>query len=161
VTVIAAMTKEGVIGRKNAMPWRIPAESRHFMQTTMGGTVIMGRKTFESMGSRPLFGRRNIIVGRTLSGRAGIDVCESLERALEKAASYGKEVFVAGGAEIYREAIPLADRLCLSYIKEAYEGDTYFPEFDSDAWDVTEEKDHPDFVLRIFQRKRGHGSDGA
>ena len=156
MTIIAAMTNDGVIGSGNTMPWRIPEESGHFRKTTMGGTVVMGRKTFESMGSRLLFGRNNIVVSRTLAETEGIDICDSLDAALEKAASYGKEIFIAGGAEIYRNALPFSDKLCLSYIKQAYEGDTHFPEFDPNEWDVVEETDHSEFVLKIFRRKQGN-----
>ncbi len=151
--LIAALTRERVIGKANAMPWHIPEEAAHFYRTTVGNTLLMGRKTFESIGGgRPLPRRRTVVVSRSLPPTAGIDVCRTFEQAVEKARSYGKPVFVAGGAEIYRQAFPLADALHLSYIKKEYEGDTTFPEFDLREWEAVREEDHPEFTFVVYRR---------
>ena len=151
MTLIAAMTRGRVIGKGNAMPWRIPEEFKHFRKLTTGHTLIWGRKTFESVGRLP---KRNIVVvSRSLpEGTEGVDVCRTLDEAIRKAQSYGKEVFIAGGAEVYRQALPLADRLYLSYVKKDYEGDAYFPEFDAREWEVVREEDHPEFVFVVYER---------
>jgi dihydrofolate reductase len=154
MTIIAAMTRDRVIGKDNAMPWHIPEEFKHFKKITTGHTLIMGRKTFESLGG-PLPRRNTIVVSRSFSEETeGIDVCRTLSEAVEKAKSYGKKIFIAGGAAIYRQALPLADKLYLSYIKKDYDGDTYFPEFEESEWEVTEEEDHPEFVFVVYERKK-------
>ena len=154
--LIAALTKNRVIGKNNAMPWHISAESRHFRKTTIGHTLVMGRKTFESIGGgTPLPGRKTIVISRSMPPEETIDVCRTLEEALEKARSYGKKTFIAGGAEIYTQSLPLANALYLSYIKEDHEGDIYFPEFDESDWEITQKEDHPEFTFVVYQRKNG------
>ncbi len=151
--IIAALTENRVIGNNNAMPWHVSEESRQFQRLTTGNTLIMGRKTFESLDSRPLPKRKNIVVSRTLPDTEGIDVCKTLEHAVEKARSYDKKIFIMGGSDIYRQALPLADKMYLSYIKKDYAGDAYFPEFDESEWETTKEEDHPEFVFVIYKRK--------
>ncbi len=155
MTIIAAMTKDRVIGRDNDMPWKIKTESAHFFRTTQKGTLVMGRKTFESIGSKPLPHRPHVVVSRTLEPIVGVDVCPSLEQALTQAATYGREVFVMGGGQIYDQALPLADRMILSYVKGDYRGDTHFPDFDESDWDVVHEDDHPEFRCVEYHRKTG------
>ena len=154
MTIIAALTKDRVIGRDNAIPWHISGDLKLFKRVTMGHTLVMGRKTFESIGGRPLPGRKNIVVSRTLPETGGIDVCRTFEGALDLAESFGGETFIAGGAALYRQALPLADVLMLSHIKRNYAGDIHFPEFDGGEWDVESEEDHPEFVFVIYKRKK-------
>ena len=151
--IIAAMTGDRVIGSKNALPWHVSEESRQFRRLTTGSTLIWGRKTFESLGGRTLPRRTHIVVSRTLPETDGIDVCKTLEQAIEKARSYGKKIFIAGGGDIYRQTIPLADWMYLSYIKKDYSGDAYFPEFDESEWEITEREDHPEFVFVAYKRR--------
>ncbi|OGG45644.1 MAG: hypothetical protein A3F84_28900 [Candidatus Handelsmanbacteria bacterium RIFCSPLOWO2_12_FULL_64_10] len=153
VILIAALTRDRVIGKDNRMPWHISEESKHFRRLTTGHTLIWGRKTFESAGRLP---KRNIVVvSRTLAGDTeGVDVCRTLEEAIEKARAYGKDIFIAGGAETYRQALPLADRLYLSYVKKDYDGDAYFPEFDESEWEVAREEDHSEFVFVEYRRSK-------
>ena len=152
--LIAAMTKDRIIGKNNAMPWHIKAESARFFQTTAGQTLVMGRKTFESIGGgTPLPRRKTIVVSRSMAPREDIDVCRSLEEAIEKARTYGKKTFIAGGSEIYRQALPLANALYLSYIKEDYDGDSYFPDFNESDWDIIKTEDHPEFTFVAYKRK--------
>ena len=151
--LIAALTRDRVIGKDGRMPWPTSVEAWHFRKLTLGHTLVMGRKTFASTGR--LKKRKTLIVSRSLpADTKGVDVCRTLEEALEKARSYGKDIFIAGGAEIYRQALPLADRLDLSYIKKDYEGDTFFPEFDPKEWEITREEDHPDFTFVVYRRAR-------
>ena len=151
--LIAALTRSRVIGRQGEMPWHIAEELKHFKQLTAGHTLIMGRKTFESLGNRPLPERNTVVVSRTLAETNHVDVCRTLHGALEQAKTYGTEIFIAGGAEIYRQALPLADALYLSWIKEDHDGDAHFPEFDLDQWDTVEESDFPAFTFIVYRRR--------
>ncbi|MCF0168543.1 MAG: dihydrofolate reductase [Bacteroidales bacterium] len=129
ITLIAAVSLNGAIGRGGVMPWHISADMRFFKRKTMGHTVIMGRRTWESIGSKPLPGRNNVIISRTMP-----EACSSLEEALGKKSADG-EIFIIGGGEIYRQAISLADRLCITRIlKDVEDADTFFPEIDPSQW---------------------------
>jgi len=141
-SLIAAMARNRVIGRDNRVPWRLPADLRRFKQLTMGHILIVGRKTFDSIGCRPLPGRRMVVVTRQ-EGYApeGVLVARSIEEALALGRG-DDEVFVAGGAEIYRQSLPVADRLQLTLIEEDFPGDVYFPEFDPADWRLVEREDH-------------------
>ena len=135
LSLIAALAKNRVIGKDGDIPWRIPEDWQHFKRVTIGKPIIMGRKTYESIG-RPLPGRSNIVVTRNPEFEAeGVTVTHSLERALEKAkAEKADELFVIGGSQLYKEALPEADRLYLTYVDKEVDGDTFFPEFDKDEW---------------------------
>jgi dihydrofolate reductase len=153
VALIAAVADNGVIGKDGGLPWRIPADLRWFRERTMGHHVVMGRKTWASIG-RPLPGRTNVVVSRSLDpsgpeGRedesSGVTVVDGLARALELAAIAGDdEVFVIGGAELYRSALPLADRLYLTRVHAVIEGDTWFPALDPAAWVEVAREPHLD-----------------
>jgi dihydrofolate reductase len=146
ISIIAALARNRTIGRGNTMPWRLPEDLKRFKRLTIGHAVIMGRKTFESIGT-PLTGRNNIVITRSADwSRAGCVVVNSLEAAL--AAIRGpEEAFVIGGAQIYALAMPLARRLYLTEIERDFEGDAFFPEFDRSQW-------------REISRER-HASGGA
>jgi len=133
--MIAAMDRDGVIGAEGRIPWRIPGEQRHFKNMTMGKAVIMGRKTYESIG-KPLAGRATIVVTRDPNVRfPGAEIARSPQEALELARRHASpEIFIAGGADIYRAFMPLADRLVLTRIDHSLGGDTFFPPFDRDAF---------------------------
>jgi dihydrofolate reductase len=133
ISIIAAMAENRVIGVNNTLPWRLPADLRHFRQLTTGHHVIMGRRNYESIG-RPLPERTNIVVTRNRDYRApGCEVRQSLEEALRDAGD-DPEVFVIGGAEIYRQALDKADRIYLTLVHADVPGDTFFPEFDARDW---------------------------
>ena len=148
LALIVAIAENRVIGRDNRLPWRIPADLRHFKATTMGKPVIMGRKTFQSIG-RPLPGRTNIVISRDPAFAAdGVAVAGDFETALEcanrSAARAGvDEVMVIGGAEIYAEALARADRIYLTEVHRAVDGDVHFPEIDRDQWRESRREDHP------------------
>lgn len=131
--LVAALARNRVIGVANRLPWRLPEDLRRFKRLTMGAPVIMGRRTRESLG-RPLPGRHNIVVTRQRGATwEGCAVAHSLDAALALAGN-AAEAFVIGGAELYAQALPRADRLYLTLIDADYPGDAWFPEFDAVAW---------------------------
>lgn len=134
LSLIAAVAANGVIGSDNALPWRLPEDLKRFKALTMGHPVIMGRKTFESIG-RPLPGRRNIVISRNAGYQAeGCEVANSLSAALDSCQADSNEIFVIGGAQIYAEALPQARRLYLTEIRRDFAGDARFPAFDRHHW---------------------------
>ena len=133
IALIAAMAENRVIGRDNQLPWRISADLKHFKALTMGKPIVMGRKTWESIG-RPLPGRENIVVTRQTGYRAeGCQVVHSIERALDIAGE-SDEVMIIGGAGLYQQTLGRADRLYLTRVKAEVDGDTWFPEIDAQQW---------------------------
>lgn len=159
VSLIAAMDEHRVIGARGALPWHLPRDMRHFKTLTTGHPVIMGRKTFETL-NVPLPKRHNVVVTSNRSYVAeGAEVADSLEAGLAAVADEA-EVFVAGGGEIYRLALPRADRIYLTVVHGAFEGDTWFPEFSMEEWrlmdDVRYEPDERHALahsLRLYVRR--------
>jgi len=139
LAIIAAVAENRTIGKDGTMPWHIPGDLAYFKQTTQGHPIVMGRKTWDSLG-RPLPGRRNIVVTRNRELQlAGAETAASLEEAL--AMCQPKElVFCIGGAMLYEEALPLAEYLYLTEIREAIEGDTWFPEYDRAEWNLLQSR---------------------
>jgi dihydrofolate reductase len=150
IALIVAVAENGVIGRDNALPWRIPEDMKWFKARTMGKPCIMGRKTWESFPKRPLPGRTNIVVTRHAGYRAeGAVVVPSLRAALDVAAGEEPdEIMVLGGAEIYALALPLAERIYFTRVHLAAAGDAVFPELDRSAWNETLVGDHPSSAER-------------
>ncbi|WP_270794421.1 type 3 dihydrofolate reductase [Aeromonas sp. QDB11] len=144
ISMIAAMAHDRVIGKDNQMPWHLPADQAHFKRVTLGKPVLMGRKTFESIG-RPLPGRRNLVISRNPGYQAeGIEVVGSVEAALALLASSAvEELMVIGGGHLYAEMLPSADRLYLTQIDLVVEGDTRFPAFDDGQWQRIDCESHP------------------
>jgi dihydrofolate reductase len=140
LTFIAAVARDGVMGRAGKLPWDLPEDRAHFRRTTWGHAVIMGRRTWDETG-RPLEGRRNIVVSRSgqVSG-SGREVVGTLEEAIALARTTDPEPFIIGGAEIFRQALPLATRMILTEVDLEVEGDTFFPPFDRAAWVVTDRR---------------------
>lgn len=137
LSLIAAVAKNRVIGNNNQLLWHLPEDMRHFRETTRGKPVIMGRKTWESLPDsfRPLPGRLNIVVSRNPAYQAaGATLAGSLEEAIRQAGN-AKEIFVIGGEELYRQALPLADRLYLTEIENSFAGDALFPEILEQEWE--------------------------
>ena len=136
VTIVAAVARNGVIGVDGGLPWHLPDDLRRFKELTLGHVLVMGRKTYESIG-HPLPGRATIVVTRSPSwdsGAAEVRVAGSVSDAIAAAAALDDEVFVVGGAEVYTAALPLADRLELTWVDAEPEGDTTFPELDLRDW---------------------------
>jgi len=155
ISIIAAIASNGVIGRNGGLPWHLPADLRRFREITAGHAVIMGRKTFESIG-RPLPDRVNIVVSRQAGyGAAGIVVAGSLQAALALATGED-EVFICGGGEIYQQALPLADRIYLTVLDQPFDGAVFFPEIPQDAFiEVCREAfgGEPGGVYRLLERR--------
>ena len=155
IILIAAMAKNRVIGRGNAIPWHIPGEQQRFKALTMGHTLIMGRKTFESIG-RPLPGRKSITITRNSGYRAaGCSVAPSLTAAIALCPDT-ETVFIAGGGEVYREALPLAEAIYLTVLDREVEGDILFPEFDPRQFSrISEERvESPEpYTFTIFSHR--------
>lgn len=135
VSLVVAMAENNVIGKDGDLPWHIPADLKHFKAVTMGKPIVMGRRTYESIG-RPLPGRLNIVVTRDPSRRwDGIEAVQSLSDALARAAADGaEEIMIIGGGDLYRAAMPLAQRIYLTRVHEKVEGDTVFPDLEPADW---------------------------
>ncbi|WP_438434723.1 dihydrofolate reductase [Gorillibacterium sp. sgz500922] len=159
ITFILAMGRNREIGLSNALPWRLPADLAYFKRTTMGHPVLMGRKTFESIG-KPLPGRTNIVATRDPEFRAeGAEVVRSPREAAERFRD--RELFVIGGAEIFRLFYPYADRLHLTVIDESFEADTFFTEWEEADWKlasctpgIVDEKNPYPHEFRVYERRR-------
>jgi len=161
-SLIVAMSENRVIGRAGRLPWRLSADLRHFQQLTMGHTIIMGRKTFESIG-RPLPGRKSIVITRQRDYQPpGVRVATSLDEA-ERLAAGDSEVFYIGGGEVYRQVLPRIERVYLTLVHATVTGDTCFPEFPPDRWQLARRTDHTadekndfPFSFLVYERVEDH-----
>lgn len=154
ITVVAAVARNGVIGRDGDMPWHLPDDLRHFKVLTLGGTLVMGRKTYDSIG-RPLPGRTTVVVTRQPDWAVpGVTTVHSLDDALAAAAAPDADTFVVGGAEIYAMALPLADRLVITEVDRSPDGDARFPDVDWSAWRETGRERHDGFSFVTYERDR-------
>ena len=160
ISIIAAVADNGIIGDKNAIPWHLPADFKYFKETTMGKTVVMGQKTFDSIG-RALPGRKNVILNNNPEAVApdGCFLAKSIDELLEMTKSDG-EVMICGGASVYRQLLKLASRLYITFVHHDFEGDTYFPEIDKTQWrEVKRTDNQPDtknpypYSFVIFERE--------
>lgn len=141
ITFVVAAAENNAIGKNNELLWKLPTDLKHFKTITSGGIVIMGRKTFDSMG-KPLPNRRNIIITRNADLQIdGAEVTHSLDEAL-KLCEDAEEVFVIGGAEIYKDALNRTDKIYLTRVHKSFEGDAYFPELDVEKWEETAREYH-------------------
>jgi dihydrofolate reductase len=142
ISLVAAAGNNNVIGSNNKLPWKMPADMKFFMNLTTEHPVIMGRKTYESFG-KPLKQRRNIIITRDKTySVAGCEVVHSLDEALDLVKNYD-EVFIIGGAEIYRQSMNVANKIYLTRIYGDFEGDAYFPDINQENWVLTQISEHP------------------
>ena len=158
ISLIAAMDKNRLIGRDNGLPWHLPADFMHFKKVTMGKPVVMGRKTFESIG-KPLPGRKNIVISRGDFEADGVVVVDSIEAAMAEVFD-AEEVMIIGGASFYEQMIGGAHKMYLTLVDADCEGDAWFPEFDQDEWMieseesfVADEKNNFDFKIVEYSRK--------
>jgi len=141
ISLIAAMDKNKAIGKNNSLPWKLPADMKRFKELTLNKPVIMGRKTFESIG-KPLSNRKNIILTKDKNYRAeGCIAVHSVDEAL-KANKENKEVMIIGGEQIFKEFLPRANRMYLTLIDEDFEGDAHFPEYNKDGWKEVKREEH-------------------
>ncbi|HET9113348.1 MAG TPA: dihydrofolate reductase [Burkholderiales bacterium] len=159
ISLIAAVSRNGVIGIRNSLPWHLPADLRYFKQLTLGHAIVMGRKTFDSIG-RPLPGRTNIVISReAYQAPQGTEAVNSIDAAIALCDGQS-EVFFIGGGEIFQQIMGLAQRLYLTEIDaDIPDGDAWFPEFDRTAWTVTRRESHYDeasqcaFDFVVYERK--------
>ena len=162
IALIAAVAANGVIGVDGEMPWHLPADLAHFKRKTMGNPVVMGRRTYESIAAHlggPLPGRMNIVLSRSDPDlHDGVVVVDSVETALAEARAVctlddeADEIFVVGGATVYAQFLPLADRLVLTELDATYDGDTRFPDWDDEAWIERSREDHDAFSFVEYVR---------
>jgi dihydrofolate reductase len=160
ISLIVAMAKNRVIGKNNTLPWHLPADLKHFKALTMGHHIVMGRKTYESIG-KPLPGRTAVVVTRNAEyAIPGVTVVNSIETAISACGS-DDEIFVIGGAELYRQVIGFADRIYLTEIDADISGDAHFTGFDHKLWDEIgreshspDEKNHYSFDFVVYDKKR-------
>lgn len=162
IAAVVAMAEDNVIGSSNDLPWYLPADLKHFKKVTDGHVVLMGRKTFESIVNRlgkPLPNRTNVVITRqTDFSYEGVEVFHNLESAL--AAYEAEDVYVIGGAQIFKQALPFTNRLYLTQVKAQIAGDTYFPVLDSDEWIEVSKESHQadernpyDYEFLVWDRK--------
>lgn len=165
VSLIVAATRNQVIGRDNQMPWHLPADLRYFKQRTLGKPIIMGRKTWESLG-RPLPGRLNIVITQQADAAfEGAEVFTDLQSAIQRGQEWASEqgvaeVMVIGGGQLYQQALALTQRVYLTRIDLELEGDTFFPVLDAQQWQQTEAQAHPaqdrepGYTFEVWQRRQ-------
>jgi len=161
ISFIVAADENNVMGKDNELPWTLPNDMRYFKNQTWGMTVIMGRKTLESLG-RPLKGRKNIVVTRNKNWKQQeADVVHSLDEAIGAAKNYGaNEIFIIGGAEIFKEAMSQVNRIYLTRIHHRFDGNVYFPEISSNEWNLmksrfchADEKNAYSHTFQVWERK--------
>ncbi len=154
ISLIAAVSENNCIGKKNTLPWHIPEDLLHFKKITTGNTVLMGRKTWESIPEkfRPLPNRKNIIISsqKNMVIPEGVALFHSLEDAL--AANQDEDIFVIGGATIYAQTIDLADTLYITEVHKHIDGDAFFPAFDKQIWKETERENHENFSFVTYKK---------
>jgi dihydrofolate reductase len=154
LALIVCCAKGGVIGRNGSVPWQYPEDLACFKRVTMGHTLIVGRRTYESIG-KPLTGRRLIVLSRNPAYSApGCDVCHSFDEALARAYETDDCPFICGGGMVYARALPRATIIYLTQIKRELRGDTYFPDLDENEWQETRHEENGDLVFRILERNR-------
>jgi dihydrofolate reductase len=161
LSLLLAASENNVIGKNNQLPWHLPDDLKYFKNLTWGLPILMGRKTFDSIG-KPLPGRKSIVITRDQNWRHdGVAVVHSVEDATRKAESFGaKEIFVIGGAEIFHATLPSANRIYLTRIHHEFDGDVFFPEIDTHNWECTssrfcaaDEKNAFDHTYQVWERK--------
>lgn len=160
ISLLLAASENNVIGKDNSLPWHLPNDLKYFKNLTWGLPILMGRKTFDSIG-KPLPGRKSIVITRSQDWQhEGVEVVHSIEAAVQKAHALGaKEIFVIGGAEIFNASLPQADRIYLTRIHHHFDGDVFFPEIDEAAWQLTssrfcekDEKNPYDHTYQVWER---------
>ena len=161
ISFIVAAAENNVIGKDNQLPWHLPSDMKYFKNQTWGMTVIMGRKSLESLG-KPLQGRKNIVVTRNKEWQQeGTEVAHSINEAIDLAKETGvNEIFIIGGAEIFKEAMPVANRIYLTRIHHHFDGDAYFPEVSDAEWTLVQsrfcdadEKNQYPHTFQVWERK--------
>jgi dihydrofolate reductase len=156
INIIVAMTKNKVIGKDGKMLWHLKEDMKLFKEKTIEATVIMGRKTWDSIPEkfRPLQNRHNIILSNSLKEVEGAEVCNSIEKALKNAKKIGKEVYCIGGARVYEEFLPHTNVLHISWVKKNYEGNVFFPKINFENWKEIETKNFDEFTYKKYIKNK-------
>jgi len=161
ISMISAVAENLVIGNKNTLPWHMPADFKYFKEATLGKTVVMGLNTFKSIGEKPLPGRKHVILNNDINYVSPVDcvVAHSIEEAVEITKNE-PEVMICGGASVYKQFLPLAQKLYITEVHASPEGDTYFPEIDKGDWKEIKREDHKadeknsyDYSFVVLERK--------
>ena len=162
ISIIAAIGNNNVIGNKNSLPWHLPADLKYYKEKTMGKAVVMGQKTFESIGEKPLHGRKMIILSNDKNYKAPEEckTARSIEELLEMTKKE-EEIMICGGASAYKQFLPLSDRLYITFVRGDFKGDTFFPEINKDNWtevkridNKADNKNPYNYSFVIFERKK-------
>ena len=154
--IIVAISRNHVIGRDSAIPWHYAADMKHFRRATMGHPIIVGRKTFESFPRRPLPGRTNIVLSRSPDYPVpdGVLLCRSPQEARIYCCQHQAEkMFILGGADIYRQTLPLTDEMMITHIPEEVEGDTFFPAWNRDEWEVVDSREEDGLSFVTYRHR--------
>lgn len=167
-TIVVAVSENGIIGRDGDMPWRLSTDLKRFKALTSGKPLVMGRKTYESIGGKPLPGRPHVVISRQVKiDHPDVTMAHSLAEAVTIAedlarTSGGSEIIIAGGGEIYAQSMAIADRLCITHVETEVEGDTSFPTIDASSWMPVEsldvpagEKDNYPTRYVVYERRNG------
>ncbi|WP_338971307.1 dihydrofolate reductase [Spiroplasma endosymbiont of Panorpa germanica] len=156
IKLVWAQTQAGIIGKNNQLPWKIPEEMKFFKEYTTNKTIVMGRKTFEAIGSKPLPNRENLVISRQENLKFQdneIKIISDINDLIEQYQKKANELIVIGGSQIYQMFLPYADELIVSFIKEEYDGDTKFPEINWNDFKLYSEIDREKFVVKKYERK--------
>lgn len=153
IHIIVAMSAEMLIGSDGKLPWNLPDDLKIFRELTLGNSVIMGRRTYESIG-HPLENRNNIVISSRLPDAENIEVFSSFKKGLKRAEALGRDVFCIGGREIYQAALPVASQLHISWVQGNFSGDIFFPDFNGETWQELEKTVYKDFIHISYQRKQ-------
>ena len=154
INIIVATDEDLLIGKKdsrNGMPWNVPEDLQHFKATTLNKTILMGLTTYQAIG-RPLPNRKTIVVSFEPFEDERVEVRSSLEEVIEEYRSSGEDLFISGGASIYKQCLPIADQLLISRIPGKHEGETYFPDFDEYGYKLVAQKPFESFTLETYKR---------
>ena len=154
INIIVATDEDLLIGKKdsrNGMPWNVPEDLQHFKETTLNKTILMGLTTYQAIG-RPLPNRKTIVVSFEPFEDERVEVRSSLEEVIEEYRSSGEDLFISGGASIYKQCLPIADQLLISRIPGKHEGETYFPNFDEYGYKLVAQKPFETFTLETYKR---------
>lgn len=154
ISIIVATDEDLLIGKKdssNGMPWNVPEDLKHFKATTVNKTILMGVTTYKAIG-RPLPNRKTIVVSLEPFEDSRVEVRDSLEAVIEEYRKSDEDLFISGGASIYKQCLPVADQLLISRIPGKHEGETYFPSFDEYGYHLIEEKPFETFTLQVYKR---------
>ncbi len=154
--LIVAMTEDRVIGKDGGLPWHYPEDMEHFRQKTIGNSVLMGRKTYESLPEnyKPLPKRQNIVLTRDkIETDKDIHIANNLDEAFKIAEKYSDKIYIIGGERVYKQTLDIVDKLIITEIHKEYKGDTYFPEWDKDNWKVIKRDDKDEISFVEYKRK--------